>query len=238
MYRPIENEIFHVHTRRCKHASNDSDKSYVEKAIALGAKRIVFTDHCPFPRNMFGNRMGEEELDEYISTLQQMKERYKKQIEIMIGLEVEWLPSFEDWIKMLRNRTDIDLLVLGQHMYEHDGIYSFSDADKSNEYIGLCAAMADGARRGYFDVIAHPDRAFRRCKEWTIDMERVAQEVIEAARTYQLFLEKNYSSIQQKRQYWEPFWRSVDLENQLYGYDAHSVKEMEERYWAFRNLRN
>ncbi|MGB4657683.1 MAG: PHP domain-containing protein [Mobilitalea sp.] len=42
-------ECFHVHTSRCKHASDDTDKDYIEAALRMGASKIVFTDHCPFP---------------------------------------------------------------------------------------------------------------------------------------------------------------------------------------------
>jgi len=52
-----EMSIYHVHTHRCKHASDEDDKLYVEKAIELGAKEIVFTDHCPFPNTPFKNRV-------------------------------------------------------------------------------------------------------------------------------------------------------------------------------------
>jgi len=57
MYRPIPNEIFHVHTWRCEHAGEEQDCEYVKKAIELGASRIVFTDHCPFPGNPFRKRI-------------------------------------------------------------------------------------------------------------------------------------------------------------------------------------
>ena len=30
MYVPIENEVFHVHTKRCGHAGNYEDREYVE----------------------------------------------------------------------------------------------------------------------------------------------------------------------------------------------------------------
>ena len=62
-------ELFHIHTHRCKHASSEADVEYVEKAIELGARKIVFTDHAPFPDNPFGNRMDIEELPEYIDCL-------------------------------------------------------------------------------------------------------------------------------------------------------------------------
>ena len=55
-YRPIENEIFHVHTWRCKHAGEEREWEYIERAMELGAERIVFTDHCPFPGDLFRGR--------------------------------------------------------------------------------------------------------------------------------------------------------------------------------------
>ena len=73
MYIPIENEVFHVHTKRCGHAGNYDDREYVETAIALGANRIVFTDHAPFPGNPLGNRMPYEQLPEYIGAINQLE---------------------------------------------------------------------------------------------------------------------------------------------------------------------
>ena len=82
MYKPAEKEVFHVHTYRCKHASNEDDEAYVKAAVDLGAKRIVFTDHAPFPGNPFGHRMQYEELSEYISSLLILKDKYAAIIEI------------------------------------------------------------------------------------------------------------------------------------------------------------
>ncbi len=68
-------------------------------------------------------------------------------------------------------------------MFEHeDGTWSFMDEDKTDEYVGLCKAMVAGARTGLFDVIAHPNRAFRRCKDWNPDMMRASREVITEAK--------------------------------------------------------
>ena len=49
--------IFHVHTFRCKHGSDENDEAYIRTALSLGAEKITFTDHCPFPGNPFKNRM-------------------------------------------------------------------------------------------------------------------------------------------------------------------------------------
>lgn len=185
MYQPIENEIFHIHTWRCKHASMDEDYRYIESAIKLGANRIVFTDHCPFLGNPFGLRMD-------------------------IG-------QF--------------LLMLGQHFYEkEDGDWSFHDSDKSEEYIGLCKALIQGAETGIFDVIAHPDRSFRNCKEWNSGLMHASYDVAMAAAKNGVILEKNLASMNRTRQYWPPFWVRTGDAAIMEGYDAHSVAEMEEMW--------
>lgn len=55
-----DNEIFHVHTWRCRHSSAEPDEAYIQKSLELGAEKITFTDHAPFPGNPFSNRMDYE----------------------------------------------------------------------------------------------------------------------------------------------------------------------------------
>lgn len=169
-----------------------------------------------------------DQLSEYLLSMRQLKKEYGSGIEILAGLEVEYLPSFEKYYKELKDLGEFDILMLGQHMYEHeDGTWSFMDEDKTDEYIGLCKAMVEGMKTGLFDVIAHPDRAFRRHKSWNPDMMKVSSAVISTAIEHNIWLERNYSSMQHKFQYWEEFWKEDTKAHQLYGYDAHSVAEME-----------
>ena len=91
-------DFFHVHTWRCKHASDETDQEIIEKAISLGAKKITFTDHVPFPENPFGNRMDFEQLEEYLETLSSLKEKYQNQIDVKIGFEVEFVPKYLDYL--------------------------------------------------------------------------------------------------------------------------------------------
>lgn len=237
MYRPIPNEIFHVHTWRCEHAGEEQDYEYVEKAIELGADRIVFTDHCPFPGNPFRKRMRIEQLDEYVASLEQLRRDYGDKIEILIGLEVEYLPSFEDYYKELKKSGRFDLLIVGQHFFEHEnGAWSITDKDKSNEHIGLARAIVKAVKTGYFDVIAHPDRVYIRRKNWADDMIEPGREIIRAAIEHGLYLEKNYSSMF-KNKYWQEFWELEPVDKYLYGYDVHSVGALQD-IWKMHNVEN
>lgn len=225
-------ELFHIHTDRCKHASSEADVEYVEKAIELGARKIVFTDHAPFPDNPFGNRMDIEELPEYIDSLAELKNTYKKKIEVRCGLEIEYLPSFRDYYLNLKKMDGIDLLMIGQHFFEHyEGNYSFSDEDKTNEFIGLCESMVQGINTGLFDVVAHPDRAFRRCRQFGHREIEAAKSVIWAAVSNGVYLEKNYSSMCRKNQYKEEFWTLLPAKAMVLNVlDAHSINEMKKGY--------
>ena len=236
MYQTTQKEIFHVHTRRCKHAGDYQDEEYIEKAIELGAARIVFTDHGPFPGNSFGNRMDYEQLPEYIESMQKLKELYKDKIEILCGLEIEYLPSYAGYIEELRNMPGIDVMVLGQHFYEHEpGKYSFSDEDKSMEYEGLCDAMIQGLESYCFDVVAHPDRVFRRNKQFGEKEKKAAQKFLDVAivHSQSTILECNFASTHQKNHYRKEFWEMVSDMPVVFGFDAHSPEEMESG-WKYR----
>ena len=218
--------IFHIHTYRCGHASNESDEAYVRKAIELGAESITFTDHTPFPGDTFTGRMKYCQLDEYLLSLSDLKQKYAGAIDVHIGLEVEYMPSFRDYYKELKENDNIELMILGQHHYEiSKGIYSFMEKPEQ-EYVGLVEAMLEGLDMGVFDVVAHPDRAFKKETVWSERMSIYSRKLIEAAGD-SIYLEKNYSSMRKKGIYREEFWKLVNPNTQIiYGCDAHSTEEM------------
>ena len=231
-YIPADNEIFHVHTRRCGHAGTEADEEYVKRAVELQAKRIVFTDHAPFPGDPFENRMKYDELTEYVSSIKRLKDQYDGEIQVVCGLEAEYVPEYEDYYRDLLDNKGVEILVMGQHFCGiSKGRYSFDEKQGEDEYKGLCEAMIKGAETGLFSVIAHPDRAFRRCKAFSKEHENSIIEVINAAKAKGLYVEKNYRSTQRKNQYRPELWGLVpDDMKVLYGIDAHSVEEMTEGY--------
>lgn len=233
-------ELFHVHTYRCRHAEEIPDEAYVKKAIALGASGILFSDHTPFPGNPFGNRMDIEQLPEYLHTIQALKEKYADSIAVRAGLEIEYLPSFRGFYEELRENPLLDFIMIGQHMYEvSPGLYSFqlSSSEKNmSEHIGCMEAMIQGIESGLFDVVAHPDRCFKRRKEWTDEMTDLSVHLIGVACKAGMKLEKNLESMKRKRNYREEFWDLVpDTADIVIGTDAHSLEELVEK-WDIQQL--
>lgn len=237
----MKNYIFHVHTYRCRHCSNESDESFIESAIQLGASYIAFSDHAPFPDNPFNNRMDITELPEYIETLSFLREKYAKHISVQIGLEIEYIRSFNDYYQKLSETEGLDFLLLGQHFYHSaNNQYSFSDLTEfriKNEAHGIINAMIEGIQTGFFRTIAHPDRAFRYCKEWGSEEGTLARRLIATAVKCGVMLEQNQAS-KEKGLYKSEFWNlfksmyasSTFNEYIIQGLDAHSVSDMERRY--------
>lgn len=227
-------KIFHVHTYRCGHAENVPDEAYVKAATELGASDIWFTDHAPFPGDPFGSRMRYKELDEYISTLSALKKKYSG-INIHIGLETEYFPYFDKagYYAELRSIPELELLLLGQHMAQTSSdppAYSFSmsrEELEETEYRHLAKAIMQGIGTGYFGAVAHPDRIFRRIREWTDDMAEVSREIITAAAEAGLPLERNLSSPDTNYGFTPEFWKLVPAGTELItGYDAHCISDM------------
>ena len=82
---------YHTHTIRCGHASGE-DEEFVLEAIALGLTEIGFADHIMLPdHSQIGIRGDYSLLDDYIDSLNKLKEKYKEKIKIHIGFEAEGL---------------------------------------------------------------------------------------------------------------------------------------------------
>ena len=230
-----DRELFHVHTRRCGHAGDYEDREYIDRAIMMGATKITFTDHAPFPGDPFGSRMRMRDLPEYISSMKNLQKEYLGQIEIDAGLEIEYLRDFHDYYKALRDMDGIGYMLLGQHIYEIEPKrYNFSlppEEKAHTEMTGCGKAIIEGIQSGFFDAVAHPDRIFRRRKEWDAEAEHIAREIIEAVCRAHIPLEVNESSIRKKNQFRPEFWEIAEEMNvsYLHGLDAHSPDELEYR---------
>ena len=83
---------FHTHTARCNHAVG-LDEEYVLSAIEAGFDEIGFSDHTPWPFEsgyVSPMRMRADELEEYVLSVNRLREKYKDKIKIHLGLECEY----------------------------------------------------------------------------------------------------------------------------------------------------
>lgn len=193
---------YHTHTRRCYHAI-DSEEDYIKAAIQAGYKELGFSDHTPwhyassFHSSM---RMEEDKLAGYVKTLEALKEKYKDQISIKIGLECEYFPKYMDWLKETIDKYQLDYIILGNHYDETDetGIYFGRPLHREQltKYVDSCIA---GLKTGLYSYLAHPDLAYYDNDDpfYTKEMTRLCQ----AAKDLDIPLEFNLLGYATYRQY-------------------------------------
>lgn len=243
-------KLFHVHTYRCGHAENVPDEAYLKKALDLGYKEIYFSDHGPFPGDPFGNRMSCDRLPEYLQTLGNLKQQYEEQIAIHVGLEIEYLPSFQTYYEDLKAMDGLDFLLLGQHFcelrtgdvtcLEPGPKYSFQvhvETLVGAEYRVCGLAQVEAMRTGLFDYVAHPDRIFRRRWDWSDIEKDIAREIMATAREYDVPLERNLASMRKRNYYWPEFWEMLSPDQPtIIGFDAHFLNDIDMGHNQFDNL--
>ena len=114
---------YHTHTYRCKHAMGN-DERIVERAINAGIDILGFSDHNPWPHFPAGYdshvRMEPQYLSEYCESVNRLREKYKNQIEIHLGLEAEYFPHHMQELMDLKAEHHIEYLIFGAHYDELD----------------------------------------------------------------------------------------------------------------------
>lgn len=226
---------FHTHTYRCKHAGG-TEREYIESAIKNNIRVLGFADHvpCPFKEKgrVSGIRMDMSAAPEYVYTLNRLKEEYKKDIEIYIGFEAEYIPEFfPEQVKMCRE-LGCDYMIMGQHFLtgEPGTLYTGVETRLEERIRAYVNSVLEGAATGCFMYIAHPDLL-----NFTGD-EKVyrshMRRMCEGLKEMDIPIEINNVGMAGRRHYPTPlFWEIAGQvgNNAVIGLDAHSVRDMENR---------
>ena len=179
----------HVHTPLCKHASGPME-AYVERAIELGFTAIGFTDHNPLPNGLGPEaRMEESQLDGYVNRVQELQWRYRGKIEVLLGMEMDYVEGLEDYLAKQVARYPWDYVIGAVHYLDADCRQMAWPKDFDGELSWLYGRFYQQMRRlvgaGLCDIIAHfdvPKRSGRLPGEREVeDMIRTLQEIARAA---------------------------------------------------------
>ncbi len=84
---------FNYHTHTQFSDGSDMPEVYILKALEMGLKSIGFSDHAPIKGYPTDWNMKLPNLEVYYEALNYLKEKYKDQIEVLIGLEIDYVPN-------------------------------------------------------------------------------------------------------------------------------------------------
>ena len=225
---------YHTHTPRCGHAIG-REEEYVRCALEAGLEILGFSDHTPypFPQGHYSSfRMKPHELSEYAEAVRKLRKTYTGQIEIPLGVEVEYYPKFfPELVKILQDHG-IEYMLLGQHflLNEVEGIGSIGPTADVSRLQQYCNQTIDAMHTGLFTYFAHPD-----LMNFVGDEKTYRQEIrrlCQAAKACSVPLEVNILGIREGRHYPNiRFWEVAAEENcsVILGTDAHQPHNFQHR---------
>ncbi len=186
----------HNHTKLCKHATGENF-DYVEKALKIGTKYFGFSDHAPMDFDK-EYRMSFEDMKFYEKNIRDLKEKYKNQIDILLGYEVDYLVGYMD-DRVLK--ADVDYLIGSVHFLERWGfdnpefIGKYKDKDIDKIWQDYFDTIENMAKSSLFDIVGHLDLIkvfdFKPKKE----IKNIAKKAIKAIKDADMVVELNVAGL-------------------------------------------
>jgi len=186
---------YHTHHERCGHAEGRLE-DYVRRAIEIGLDEIGLSDHMPLlhvdPANYYpGMAMPMEELPRYVEEALRLKEKYRGQIDVRVGLEGDYIEGYEEAIKRIVTGYPWDYVIGSVHFL---GEWDISDSRQLHGWEGKRVldvyeryydAVQKAAKTGFYDFLGHLDVIKRfghrpEDEEAERELERRTLEVIRA----------------------------------------------------------
>ena len=147
----------HMHTPLCKHARGEPEE-YAEWAVKRGFKGIIFTCHCPMPDDFWPRvRMDMNEMDAYVAMVYRARDAYAGRLEIRLGMESEYFPGTENWIKKLHSSYEFHHCLGSVHYFSPEYIERFWKGDLLGFQKQYFEHIAVSAETGLYDTLSHPD---------------------------------------------------------------------------------
>lgn len=230
------NYNLHTHTKRCGHAIGE-DEEYVLSAIKAGYKVLGFSDHGPYRNySVKSIHMDWNEVDDYLSSMRYLKEKYKDQITIYYGFEFEHIPSLNDEKLYLKNK--VDYMILGQHFIDPTNTYNFYKCLTDDEILEYATSVCEALDSGLYTYLAHPDVFMYNQPGFNDACRKASIMIIEKAIETDTPLEINVHGVLRGRVHFtngflynyphRDFWKLVAKYNAkcVVGIDAHDPKEL------------
>lgn len=158
---------YHTHHARCGHAVGELEE-YVKRGIELGLSQLGLSDHMPLlhvdPAAYYPEMaMPLDELPRYVEEAFQLKEKYRGQIDLRVGLEGDYIEGWERQIEEIVKAYPWDYVIGSVHFL---GEWDVSDFRQVHNWEGQNVfavyqryydAVAKAARTGFYDIMGHLD---------------------------------------------------------------------------------
>jgi len=222
----------HNHTTRCNHAEGTIDE-YVEKAIELGIDIYGFSEHAPMDFDK-QYRLPLCDMQAYTEDVLTAREKYKDQIKILLGYEVDWLPGHMEESVL---HAKVDYLIGSVHFIDKwsfdnpEFIAGWKERSVDEIWQAYFEATEAMAVSGKFDIVGHLDliKIFKYLPRQ--DIRLLAKNALHAIKKSNMVLELNAAGL---RKPIKEIYPSKALLQEAYALeipitfasDAHSIEQV------------
>ncbi len=251
-------EDYHTHNQMCNHAVG-SIEDYIKKAIEKKLNLIGISDHFPYeylksspilieevPYQEYSMRLNE--VDIYLSTIKELKDKYKNKIQVRTAFEVDYFKSYESFLNLqLKNKlNDLDYILGSVHiLHGKSKLFAIDDRrflsmykefesiDKI--YLEYYRKLQDmiKSKEFDFDVVSHFDLP-KKYNKRAINNDLVMDEVIatlELIKKRDLTMEINTGGLRKEIKEQYPSFEIIEKIYELgipvlLGSDAHRPKDL------------
>ncbi|MEJ8554469.1 histidinol-phosphatase HisJ family protein [Tepidibacter sp. Z1-5] len=144
---------YHVHTE----FSFDCDtpvEEVIKKGISMGLNEMAFTDHVEYDIELI-------DFDKYLKMYNEMKNKYKDKIDILLGAEIGFQHHVIDDIEKLIDKYPFDFTILSTHTVDRLDICNgdfFKDKDLKNAYLRYFENMLESIEKfKNYSILGHLD---------------------------------------------------------------------------------
>lgn len=149
-------------------------EDHIKEAIALNFDVIGMSDHAPLPFDTYFS-MKEDQLEQYVAELTEMKQKYDGQIEVFASLEMDYISglslNFDDY----RKKASLDYLIGSVHLvgkgkedlwfidgpkqekYD-EGLHEFFKGDIRSAVKTYYHQIQEMIASQHFEIIGHMDK--------------------------------------------------------------------------------
>nr|WP_285891355.1 histidinol-phosphatase HisJ [Paenibacillus pasadenensis] len=158
---------YHTHHERCGHAVGKLE-DYVQQGIRNGLGQIGLSDHMPLlhvkPEEYYPEMaMPMEELPRYVDEVLHLREKYRGQIEVRLGLEGDYIEGYEEQISAIIEAYPWDYVIGSVHFLGTWDITDFRQTagwegkNRLQVYEQYYDAVIKATKTGFYDYIGHID---------------------------------------------------------------------------------
>ena len=151
-----------MHTPLCGHATGHP-REYAAEAVRKGLQEIGFSEHNPMPAKFDDWRMDWVDFPEYLRLVEEARAEFP-QLPIRLGLECDFIPGKEGWIRELATKAHFDYFIGAVHYITPDWdvdnplkLARWKDQPVEEVWTKYFNAVTQAAQSGLFDFLAHPD---------------------------------------------------------------------------------